>query len=89
METAVYEKVGKMVSAEILTNFEEISAQIGKHNLCAAMGMAFETLAARIAKPGSWRVDELGKLAALLGIENILLLQMAERLRAPKKKGKK
>jgi hypothetical protein len=56
MENAVYEKVGKMVKAEILTNFEEIAAQTGKHKLCASMGMAFETLAARIGRPGSWRV---------------------------------
>jgi len=86
MENVVYEKVGKMVKAEILTNFEDIAAQIGKHNLCAALGMAFETLTLRIAKPGMWRVDELAKLSGLLGIESIFLLRMADQLRVQKKK---
>lgn len=88
MENAVYEKVGKMVKAEILTNFEEIAAQTGKHKLCASMGMAFETLAARIGRPGSWRVEELWTLADLLGIDSMLLQQMADKAK-PKKKGKK
>jgi hypothetical protein len=89
MEKIVYEKVGKMVLSDIITTFEEISAEAGKHKLAGSMSMAFETLAARCARPGTWRVDELAKLAKLLGIESLILLKMADDLREPKKKGKK
>jgi hypothetical protein len=87
MKNAVYEKVRKQIEAGIITNFEEIATEIGKHKLCAAVHMAFDTLVLRIADPGTYRINELVALAALLELEPAVLIEMAVRLR--KKKGKK
>jgi len=95
MKNAVYEKVRRQIETEIITNFEEIAKEIGKHKLCDAVGMSFDTLVIRIADPGTYRIHELATLADLLSVEHRFLHIMADRLKKkkeairPKKKGKK
>jgi hypothetical protein len=94
MKNAVYEKVRKQIESEIITNFEEIAKEIGKHKLCDAVGMSFDTLVIRIADPGTYRIHELAVLADLISLEHRYLYAMADNLKKKqpiksKKKGKK
>jgi hypothetical protein len=93
MGNPVYEKVKRQIEAGIITNFEEIAKEIGKHNLCDAVGMSFETLVLRIANPGKYRIEELARLSDLLGLDHQYLLKMADIMAKTKamqkKRGKK
>jgi predicted transcriptional regulator len=54
-------------------------AEMTPHGLAAEAGIPWVTLRRRLIKPGDIRVDELGRIAAVLGQTSATLLAEAER----------
>jgi predicted transcriptional regulator len=54
-------------------------AEMTPHGLAVEAGIPWVTLSRRLIKPGDIRVDELGRIAAVLGQTSATLLAEAER----------
>jgi len=89
MKSPAYKKVGILLQGGHIHDFEEIATDIQKKTLAKDMGMHVRTLGSRIKDPGKWSIHELAKLSDLLERDHMILLQMADRLRLRKNKGKK
>jgi len=81
-----YEKVRALLLQGLIPDFQQLADDIGRTNLAADMQMNPKTLRRRVNDPGEWTVGELAGLSDLLKIEHKILLEMADKLRAQKKK---
>jgi len=84
-----YEKVRILLKEGAIPDFRQLASDIGRTNLANDMGMNARTLRRRVNDPGLWSIEELAKLSDLLGIEHMMLLEMADKLRTQKKNSKR
>lgn len=84
-----YERARILLREGVIHDFNELANDVGRTVLAADMKMHIRTLRRRCDDPGEWTIRELAALSDLLQIDNKILMEMADRLRVVKKKGKK
>jgi hypothetical protein len=83
-----YERARILLREGVLHDFNELANDIGRTVLAADMKMHIRTLRRRCNDSGEWAIHELARLSDLLEIDHTILLEMADKLRVVRKKGK-
>ncbi|WEK33596.1 MAG: hypothetical protein P0Y53_13980 [Candidatus Pseudobacter hemicellulosilyticus] len=71
-----YKTLKRLLEAGSIEDFEEIVEMLGKTNLSAYLGIHYYTFSKKVKQPEQFQIDQVAKIAALIGVEPEILLQL-------------
>lgn len=89
MKNPAYGRARVLLKEGEIKDFQGIAIIVQKKALARDLRMHFDTLQARIIDPGKWTIHQLAELSDLMEIDHGVLVDLADRLRVQKKRGKK